>query len=715
MNTRINQNSSNDIKAVCAPSDQIFWDFLDYPQLIDGLPVYNGELVMKMHGVGCYSSWSKIKLKNRQNERAATDAEHASVMANFFSENAWKYPKEKLWFAWFRFLDHQMHDDLTGTSINNAYTQYTIPAQDSSLAEFKEVMTDANTEMAKYLNTTVETGRVPVVVYNPLAINRKDICETVIQWSGTLPEKIQVFGPDGKEVPSQIIQRAGSYLSLAFAADMPSMGYKVYQVSPTESSLTSELKITTSELENEHYKVTVDNNGDIAQVYDKKLQKNLLASPSRFELRQNDGNVSFPAWEITYNSVTRNADAYVDDNVQKAIEENGPARVTLKVTRSANGSNYTHYIRLATGDAGSFVKVDNVVDWKQHGYLLKVSFPLACSNDSAAFDLGIGAIKRPNRTTNRYEVPGQKWADLTASDNSFGVSLLSDCKYGWDKVSNNQLNHTILHSPTNSSSGYDYYTGRDKYVHPFAYGIYGHQGKWESSSVVYEAERLDHPLIGYKATAGNGTVGKEFSFLQVNKPEQVAVMALKQAEKIDGYSIVRVRELKGESMNGAKLTFMGNVEDVYNVTGQEKKITTSSKLPRDKYKPGAVTKSGNSITFDLKRFQVRAFAVKLGDLVNIGSTYYSQNKRATVLFSVKVLQRNIQFRREPDEQVNKIFVTNMAGRVLQVIHNDITKSNSTTYQWNGQISNGGALSSGVYVVNVLTSKRHLSAKLPIVQ
>ncbi len=706
---RIDQNSSQDIKVVNGPSDQIFRDFLKYPDLIDGLPKYKGELVMKTHGVGCYTAWAKLKLKNRKNEQLAMAAEHASVMANWLGDLA--YPQDKLAFAWIRFLDHQMHDDLTGTSIPNAYSIYTIPALDSSFTEFTEVLESANTKMADKLNTKVESGRIPIVVYNPLGFARKDIVETVIQWDGTTPDNIQLFDPAGNEMPSQIISKAGPFLGIAFVADMPSMGYKVYQLSPTESSLTTELSITTTTLENKHYKVTVNDKGDIAQVHDKNTQKDLLASPSRFELR-NDAGTTFPAWEITYNSAMGNPTGYVDGSVQISIAEQGPARVSLKVTRSKDGSDYTHYIRLGTGDAGSHVVVDNQIDWKKSGSLLKIAFPLSCSNSEATFDLGIGVINRPNATQNRYEVHGQQWADLTNSDNSYGVSILNDCKYGWDKKNNNTLHLTLIHSPGPSSSNYDYYDGRDKYLHPVTYGIYGHKGKWQESNIVHEGARMNQPLIAFKAVANDGGKGKEVSFLKVEQPDHVDVMAVKKAEKSDNY-ILRVREIKGESIKDAKVSFAATVQSAADVTGQEKVITDQSELPL--VKPTPVKFSGNQLQFDLNPFQIRAFAFKLSDVTGNGSSWGNTHQAGTVSFAFTMHQRKLRFMLRPDEKIKKLVITTVAGKIIKVVRRSEVNAAGSCYHWDGKSTTSRSVSSGLYIVNIFTDTRKLSQKLALMK
>jgi len=71
-------------------------------QQIAALPVYEGELTMKTHGVGTHTSQAANKLLNRSNESLADAAERASVLAELTTGLA--YPGERLREAWTRVL-----------------------------------------------------------------------------------------------------------------------------------------------------------------------------------------------------------------------------------------------------------------------------------------------------------------------------------------------------------------------------------------------------------------------------------------------------------------------------------------------------------------------------------------------------------------------------------------------------------------------------------
>ena len=88
-------------------------------------------------------------------------------------------------------------------------------------------------------------------------------------------------------------------------------------------------------------------------------------------------------------------------------------------------------------------------DWQERQVLLKAAFPLEVRAMSATCEIQYGAIERPtHRNTSweqeKFEVCVHRWADLSEGD--YGVSLLNDCKYGYD-VEGNVLRITLLRGP----------------------------------------------------------------------------------------------------------------------------------------------------------------------------------------------------------------------------------------------------------------------------
>jgi alpha-mannosidase len=116
------------------------------------LPEYEGELTMKTHGVGCYTSQAAMKRFNRENELLADAAERAGVAAELFL--GFPYPSERLRDAWVRVLWHQFHDDLTGTCIPQAY-QFSWNDELVSANQFGSVLTSSTSAWRECLTLVV--------------------------------------------------------------------------------------------------------------------------------------------------------------------------------------------------------------------------------------------------------------------------------------------------------------------------------------------------------------------------------------------------------------------------------------------------------------------------------------------------------------------------------------------------------------------------------
>ena len=125
---------------------------------------------------------------------------------------------------------------------------------------------------------------------------------------------------------------------------------------------------------------------------------------------RDDPSPDKPAWRILWTTVNSAPREYVTAPIVRILER-GPVRVAIEIARQAAGSTIVQRISLLEG--GDRVDVENLIDWKSPNTLLKASFPFAASNPKATYDLGLGTIERGNNTPDHYEVPAQKWADLT--------------------------------------------------------------------------------------------------------------------------------------------------------------------------------------------------------------------------------------------------------------------------------------------------------------
>lgn len=583
-------NPDGQINVVLASSEQMFKDITDKQSA--KLPKYQGDLLLKEHSAGSLTSQAYMKRWNRKNEILADSAERAAVAADWLGLQ--EYPVTRINSAWGRVLGSQFHDILPGTSVPKAY-EYSWNDEVIALNIFGHVLESSAGAVIGNMDTQAEG--VPVVVYNPLSIGRTDIVEASVEFPGAAPEQIEVFDCKGKRVPCQVLERNGKTLKIVFAASVKPVSYSVFDVRSGEAAVNSTLKVNKNTLENEYYKVTIDINGDVSSIFDKKLKKELLAGPAQLQFLHESPR-EFPAWNMDWDDRKKPPVGVVDGPVEIEIVENGPVRVALQITRKAKNSIFVQQVRLTSGEAGSRVEFKNYIDWQTTGYSLKAVFPLVASNPLATYNLGLGTIERGNNNPMKYEVPSREWFDLTDSDGSFGVSVLEDCKFGSDKPDDNTLRLTLLYSPDVPGQYYREQYSQDWGRHDITYALYGHKGNWAEAASELQGRRLNQPLVGFQAEKHDGALGKQFSMVWLNT-HQAEIRAFKKAEDSDHY-IVRIQELFGKPAENVSLSFAAPIAEAYEVDGQERRI-------------GDAQMEGGKLVTEMGNYQIRSFAVKLQD------------------------------------------------------------------------------------------------------
>lgn len=572
-------------KVLSAPADQMYKDIT--PAQEAKLPRYKGEILMTAHGTGCYTSQVAMKRWNRKNELLADAAERSSVVAHWLGGST--YPQQKLNDAWVRFLWHQFHDDLTGTSIPEVYG-FSWNDEVLSLNQFSEITKRSGEVIASQMET--EGDGTPVVVYNPVGFSRTSLVRVPLPPALT-GSALVARDAKGNLQPCQI-DATSAEPTVVFRATAPANGAVVYHLAQIHTASTPAVSASEQGLENDHYKVTLDANGDISSVFDKVLGKELLQAPVRLQLL-NNLSAAWPAWEVTYDAVSAAPRGYVSGTPTITMIEQGPARGSVRVKREQDGSTFVQTISLAAGS--DRVEIANDIDWNTKDTLLKAAFSFTASNPLATYDIGLGTIQRGNNVAKKYEVPAQTWADITAPDASYGVSVLSESKYGWDKPNDNTLRLTLIHTP--EPKGHDAFQAtNDLGKHHFVYAIAGHSGDW-THQTANQAASLNQPLVGFITTPHEGSLGTSFSFASLDD-SGVKITAIKKAEDSDEV-VVRLFEADGKTHPSVKLSFGTDISGAREVNGQEDSVKGGSKVPRDH----------NSIVFSLKPYQPRAFAIKL--------------------------------------------------------------------------------------------------------
>lgn len=590
----IKKNTESDIEVVASSADQIYHDIDEkLPQEVkDKLPEWKTELVMQNHGVGGYTSRAIGKRWNAKCQELGDMAERAGVMASYFGTADYNEPVlEK---AWKRAIAHQFHDDTPGTSVQRAYKR--------SWNDYAMSMNQFTGELDAYLSSFSSLMKsdfcqgIPVMVSNSIETDRNGTVK--VRLNNIKTPCVRVFDNNGKEVKSQVLSSKNGVTELLFTADVKSLGARVYDVRPSSEpcKVKSEISITDSKMENQKYIVTLNKNGDISSIVDKTdNERELLAKPIILGLFDYTGSKNWPAWEMNFKEADREP---ARNPVLSSIEiaENGPARVAFKVKQTDKKSTFVNYISLE--DNGQTVNIYSEIEWQSMRTMCKNRFAFTASNKKATFDLGLGAIERENMNEKLFEVPAQKWADITDESGEFGVSVFSECKHGWDKYNDNTLRLTAIHTPKRNYRIDSMQSMMDLGLNRYSFAVFSHKGSVGAETQL-EARKYTYPLVGVVLEKHSGKLGADYSFGSVSTND-IIVRAVKMAHhNVDsGEIIVRLNEGANKPAERFELTFGAGVESARELWASEE------------YRGEATVENGRLVT-SFKPYEIKTFALKL--------------------------------------------------------------------------------------------------------
>ena len=580
----IRKNDTSDVEVLSAPADQIFRDIDALPEETkQKLPVWNNELVMTNHAVGGYTSRAIGKRWNRRNEEIADMAERACVTATTI--NGYEYPQETLTKAWKRVIAHQFHDDLPGTSVQRAYRRswndYAM-----SLNQFTNEYEGAVKSIASKLDTSFVKGTA-VAINNPMEYERTGVVCVKIP-SKFCGRNMTVLDANGKEYPAQITEVKNGFTTVLMYVTIPAMGYKVFDIRNKKCQLKSKLSVSINKLENEKYIVTLNSNGDISSIFDKEIGKEILSKPVTTGIFDYNGSKNWPAWELNFEELNREPQNTTKIKKIKVIE-NGPCRVALEIIKTFGDSTFNTIVALSRG--GKVVEVYNETEWRSKRHLAKECFSFTAESPVATYDLGLGAIKRGNMNDKLFEVPAQKWADITDEEKGFGVSVISECKYGWDKFNNNTLRLTLMHTPLKNYKVDSMQSMMELGLNRYSYAIYSHKGSVAHDTQV-EARNFVMPLSSFILSKHDGEFS-EYSFGSLSG--NAILRAVKKAENSDEI-VIRIGESEKRAQKGVTFSLNAEILSAREIYASEEHISDVQLID-------------GKLVFDLKPYEVKSFAL----------------------------------------------------------------------------------------------------------
>lgn len=394
------------------------------------------------------------------------------------------------------------------------------------------LQTDASTAFGNMIRKTGTNQRF--YVYNPLSWSRNDYAD--IAYSDTNPVYV-VDVSTGQETPSQIVTVDGQRRLRVFAQNVPSVGYKVFEIRQgTGSSFSQAATVNGSVIENFAYRITVASNGAITSILDKQR-----------------GNREF-----VRNINGRSINDIGSGTGTIEIESVGPVTVTVKIT-STTPIAHTTRVTILRDSPRIDIRNDitqNLSDIKTWSF----SFDL---NSPEVWHEEVGALLRARLDNDggHYSSRSARYDWLTMNhfadmnDGSVGVTLSNaDCYYMQlgnstptvlDKTTP-QINVLAGGQVDGPTLGIQNQGGTSQFLQRFALTTHGIFDKVSAMKFSLEHQ---NPFTTGLVTGGTFYPESSFSFLNINNPN-VLLWALKPAE--DGISqgiVTRVWNISNAATN----------------------------------------------------------------------------------------------------------------------------------------------------------------------
>lgn len=558
------------------------------------LPKWVGELYLEYHR-GTYTSMARNKKFNRKSEFLYQDIELFSTINMMLNQQ--DYPAQKINEGWESILLNQFHDILPGSSIKEVYEE--------SGEQYRQIIDNGKNILDgafKNIAGNIQLEYDSIVVFNQLSFTRGGMVE--VELTNEM-EGLDVFEYDGSSIDSQVVEKGGKRYLVFFAENVSAKGYKCFKAVPDskrhDNTLKSgademyigkkplkDLRVETHRLENRYMRIILDENGNIASLYDKENKREVLRQGQKGNVLQafEDKPLQNDAWDIDIFYMEKMWE--INEVLTAEVVENGPVRGCLRIKRKFMDSLIEQDIVIYN----DVPRIDFIsrIDWKEKYILLKAAFPVDVNANSATYDIQYGNVQRDTHwntswDTARFEVCAHKWADL--SEGGYGVSLLNDCKYGHD-IKDGVMRLTLLKSAVFPNED------ADREHHEFTYSIYPHCNSWKDAETVNQAYDLNCPLYGRFEKTHSGKLPFKFSFISADV-DNVIIEVVKKAEDNNDI-ILRLYEYKNKRSDVKAITH----KDIMSVCECTLLEENTAEISHDK----------NTFQFSIKPYEIKTYRLR---------------------------------------------------------------------------------------------------------
>lgn len=472
------------------------------------VPKWDGELYLELCQ-GTYTSHAFNKKANRRMEFLYRLTEWYMAMVKANAGRSVYEEHERLNEGWKLILLNQFHDIIPGSSIHEVYVD--------SAKDYAQIQSMAAEIQKDLLPDIIQEDPGWYTVVNAANWDTDSLVEIPSDIHGAYADE------NGQLLPVQYTDHA----ALVSVTNIPAMGMKSVKFLPeaVAEEQKSPFRFSDHSVDTPFYHIEWNAFGQLTSLIDLSEDRQIIAPGMRANVFQvfEDKPLAFDAWDIDIFYQEKHWE--VDCLKSVSIVETGPLRAVIRMQWAYRKSTICQDLMVYSENRR--IDFRTTVDFHGHHQLLKVAFPMDVFANYATYDIQYGNMRRANHWNTswdmaRYEVFAHRFADL--SERNYGVSLLNDCKYGYD-IKENVIRLSLIKTATDPDPE------QDQGLHEFTYSLLPHAGDFLQGQTVKEAFFLNQPLLVLPGKA----LHSEQSFIRFSS-ESVELDAIKEAE--DGKSIV---------------------------------------------------------------------------------------------------------------------------------------------------------------------------------
>lgn len=518
-----------------------------------GVPEWHGDLYLELHR-GTYTTHGRNKRSNRKAEVLYREAElwHALALPRLDAGVDGRLRGE-LHDGWKLILLNQFHDIIPGSAITEAY----VTSEKEYGTIFEKGRASLNAilpALAGGVDTTAGEG-APYVVFNGLGWARDVQAELAAE--GLSAGALAAYDAEGVRLTADAVGE--DRLAVRVPA-VPAFGYKTIwlrerqdaedasvaasaQASGAgEGSVASAVAAVGGQplgdsWETAAYRVRFNARGELVSLFDKAAGREIVKdgeAANHFGF-YHDRPTLWDAWDIDERYELQPAGEA--ELLDKRVVLQGETMDVLRFRWRLHQSEISQDVVFYHGDRR--IDFRTRVVWNEAHKLLKVGFPIDVVASKATYEIPYGALERPtHRNTSweqaQYEVCGHRFVDV--SEHGYGVSLLNDCKYGYD-IQGTTIRLSLLRAPKWPD------VTADLGEHEFTYSLYPHEGDWRTAHTLRRAAELNAENVVFPTDRQRGSLPAAGSLLPFES-EHVVLDSVKPAEDGDGI-VLRLYESSG--------------------------------------------------------------------------------------------------------------------------------------------------------------------------